>query len=533
MQRFAQLIERMDATNSTNDKVQALTDYFAEAPENDKLWTIALLSHRRPRRSLRTTDLKNWAAEEAHVPFWLFDESYHIVGDLSEAIALIVPSDADNNSGTLTEHIELVIALKGMSETERRASVVEKWKHLDQTGRFIFNKLITGGFRIGVSQKLMVRALSKHTGVAEDQLAHQLMGNWDPQGIAFAELIHADSDGAARSRPYPFCLAYALDVPPMDLGDPQEWMAEHKWDGIRGQLIVREGELYVWSRGEELVTDKYPEYHALRTALPNGTVLDGEILPWGDGHPLSFNVLQTRIGRTTVSQRALKEAPVVFVAYDLLELDGKDLRELAISERRALLETVVEQAQQPVLRISPVVVFATWNDLVAERIRSREVRSEGIMLKRRDSNYRVGRKRGDWWKWKVDALTIDGVLLYAQRGHGRRADLFTDLTFAVWKGDELVPFTKAYSGLTDVEMKKVDAYVKQHTIEKFGPVRSVTPMHVFEIAFEGINKSPRHKSGVALRFPRIHRWRTDKTLRDANTLEDLQNLLHAHTQGAR
>jgi DNA ligase 1 len=533
MQRFAQLIARMDATNSTNEKVQALTDYFAGAPENDKLWTIALLSHRRPRRSLRTTELKNWAAEEAHVPYWLFEESYHIVGDLSEAIALIVPSDASSNSGTLTEHIELVIALKGMSETERRTAIVEKWKQLDETGRFIFNKLITGGFRIGVSQKLMVRALSGHTGVPEDQLAHQLMGSWDPQTITFQELVHADDHGAARSRPYPFCLAHALDVPPVELGDPQAWMAEHKWDGIRGQLIVRQGELYVWSRGEELVTDKYPEYHVLRSALPDGTVLDGEILPWGEGHPLPFSVLQTRIGRTTVTQRALKEAPVVFMAYDLLELEGQDLRERPLSERRALLGTVVGQALQPALRISPLVTFATWNDLSAERNRSREVRSEGIMLKRSGSTYRVGRKRGDWWKWKVDALTIDGVLIYAQRGHGRRADLFTDFTFAVWKDEELVPFTKAYSGLTDEEMKKVDAYVKQHTIEKFGPVRSVTPMHVFEIAFEGINKSPRHKSGVALRFPRIHRWRTDKTIRDANTLKDLQNMLHAHTHGVQ
>ncbi len=531
MQRFAQLIARMDATNSTNEKVQALTDYFAHAPEDDKLWTIALLSHRRPKRSLRTSDLRNWAAEEAGIPYWLFEESYHIVGDLSEAIALIVPGDAGSNSGSLTEHIELVIALKGMEEGERRARVVEKWAQLDEMGRFIFNKLITGGFRIGVSQKLMVRALSKHTGVPQDQLAHQLMGNWDPQTIRFEELVRADDGKATLSRPYPFCLAHALDAPPAELGDPQQWMAEHKWDGIRGQLVVRQGELFVWSRGEELVTDKYPEYHELRTALPHGTVPDGEILPWGDGLPLTFNVLQTRIGRTTVSQRALKEAPVVFVAYDILEHAGADVRERPMDERRVLLEQVVSQAQRPVLRLSPLVDFTTWDALSAERDRSREMHSEGIMLKRRDSLYRVGRKRGDWWKWKVDALTIDGVLLYAQRGHGRRADLFTDFTFAVWKGDELVPFTKAYSGLTDQEMKKVDAYVKQHTIEKFGPVRSVTPKYVFEIAFEGINKSPRHKSGVALRFPRIHRWRTDKDIRDANTLEDLQDMLHAHTKG--
>ncbi|MEZ4806130.1 MAG: ATP-dependent DNA ligase [Flavobacteriales bacterium] len=533
MQRFADLIERMDATNSTNEKVQALTEYFDAAPENDKLWTIALLSHRRPRRSLSTTDLKQWAADAANVPFWLFDESYHIVGDLSEAIALIVPSQAQRNTGTLTEHVELVIALKGMSPEERRERVMERWRQLDETGRFIFNKLITGGFRIGVSQKLMVRALGRHTGIAEEQLAHRLMGAWDPRTTDFADLVNDDAGDAALSRPYPFCLAHALDMPPLELGAPGEWSAEHKWDGIRGQLIVRGGELFVWSRGEELVTDKYPEYHVLRDVLPDGTVLDGEILPWRDGLPLPFQVLQTRIGRTNVSQLALKEAPVVFVAYDIMEHQGRDIRELPMQERRTLLEEVVSAAERPVLRLSPLIAFATWKDLAAERDRSRQVRSEGIMLKRRNSAYRVGRKRGDWWKWKVDPLTIDGVLLYAQRGHGRRADLFTDFTFAVWKGDELVPFTKAYSGLTDREMKQVDAYVKQHTIEKFGPVRSVTPMHVFEIAFEGINRSTRHKSGVALRFPRISRWRTDKGLRDANTLEDLHELLHAHTSGPR
>lgn len=530
MQRFAHLIERMDETTSTNEKVQALVDYFDLAPEGDKLWTIALLSHRRPKRSLRTTDLKTWAAEEAGIPFWLFDECHHIVGDLSEAIALVVPGDTNTDTGKLTEHIELVIALKHYDEAERRERVVEMWKRLDRTGRFVFNKLITGGFRIGVSQKLMVRALSKHTGVAEDELAHQLMGNWDPQSTTFHALVHERGGGAALSRPYPFCLAYPLEGSTDDLGDPVEWIAEHKWDGIRGQVIAREGELYVWSRGEELVTDKYPEYAVLREALPNGTVLDGEILPWRDDMPLPFQVLQTRIGRKTVSQRALKEAPVALVAYDLLEWEGNDMRDRPLEERRGMLRTLVTDIDLPVLRLSKEVPFAQWEELATERDRSREVRSEGLMLKRRDSIYQVGRKKGDWWKWKVDPLTVDGVLLYAQRGHGRRADLYTDFTFAVWKGDELVPFAKAYSGLTDVEMKKVDAYVKANTKERFGPVRSVVPKHVFEIGFEGIGASPRHKSGVALRFPRILRWRTDKPIEEANTLQDLMDLIDARAK---
>lgn len=533
MQRFAKLIERMDATTSTNEKVQALTDYFELAPESDKLWTIALLSHRRPKRSLRTTDLKAWAAEEANIPFWLFDECHHIVGDLSEAIALVVPGDTNTDTGPLSEHIELVIALKQFDEAERHARVVDMWKRLDRIGRFVFNKLITGGFRIGVSQKLMVRALSKHTGVAEDELAHQLMGNWDPQSTSFHDLVNDRDGGATRSRPYPFCLAYAVEGEVDALGDPADWIAEHKWDGIRGQLIVRDGELYVWSRGEELVTDKYPEYAVLRDALPNGTVLDGEILPWRDDMPLPFQLLQTRIGRKTVSQRALKEAPVALVAYDLLEWEGNDLRSESLAARRALLKELVQKIDLPVLRLSEEVGFTSWNELAEERDRSREKRSEGLMIKRRDSEYHVGRKKGDWWKWKVDALTIDGVLLYAQRGHGRRADLYTDFTFAVWKGEELVPFAKAYSGLTDIEMKKVDAYVKANTKERFGPVRSVVPKLVFEIAFEGIGLSPRHKSGVALRFPRIHRWRTDKPIEEANSLQDLMDLIDARAKAAK
>jgi DNA ligase-1 len=528
MKRFAQLIDRLDETTSTTRKVEALRDYLAEAPDNDKLWTIALLSHRRPKRTVRTAQLREWAAEEAGIPLWLFEDSYHVVGDLGETIALLVPGEGSGQERSLTEHIELIIGLKDVPDDVKRQRITEAWRNLDRTARFVFNKLITGGFRIGVSQKLMVRALGLHTGIGEDELAHLLMGNWDPQNTTFAELTGGGSDTGTLSRPYPFYLAYALETPVHELGDPRAWLVERKWDGIRGQLIVRRGQLYVWSRGEELVTDKFPEYQVLRTLLPSGTVVDGEILPFRDGRPLPFQVLQTRIGRTNVTPKVLKDAPVVLLAYDLLEWKGEDLRERPLSERRALLEQVVMDTANDKLLLSQEVKAGTWEGFAAERAVSRELMSEGLMLKHRDSAYRVGRKKGDWWKWKVDPLTIDGVLIYAQRGHGRRADLFTDFTFAVWNGDELVPFTKAYSGLTDKEMNRIDAYVKANTIDKFGPVRSVTPMHVFELAFEGIQRSPRHKSGVALRFPRILRWREDKALREANTLQDLHQLLNAY-----
>jgi DNA ligase 1 len=311
-----------------------------------------------------------------------------------------------------------------------------------------------------------------------------------------------------------------------DLGEPEEWYAERKWDGIRGQIIVRARELFVWSRGEELVTDKYPEYAVMLDLLPDGTVIDGEIMPFKDEMPLSFNHLQTRIGRKSLSTKLLKEVPVAFIAYDVLEFRGEDIRTKPMHERRAILEDLCS-VKSSVLRLSQLVPYTTWDELAFERSRSRDFLSEGIMLKRKQSIYRDGRRRGDWWKWKIDPFTVDAVMIYAMRGHGRRANLYTDYTFAVWDNEQLVPFTKAYSGLTDDELREVDRWVKQNTLERFGPVRSVKPLLVFELAFEGIAKSSRHKSGIALRFPRIKRWRKDKNIAEANTLTDLLQLLEA------
>jgi DNA ligase-1 len=374
-----------------------------------------------------------------------------------------------------------------------------------------------------VSQSLMVKALAQHAGVKENAVAHRLMGNWSPVDTTYAELVLSE-ESQDESRPYPFYLAYALEDPVESLGEPSDWQAEWKWDGIRGQMIVRNQTLFVWSRGEELVTDKYPEYAPLLTSLPQGSVLDGEILPFRYGKPLPFSVLQTRIGRKTLTPKIQREAPVAFVAYDLLEYNGIDIREWPLHQRRATLEQIAADVPS-VLQLSPVVPFSSWPELHEARARSRDMLSEGIMLKRRDSIYRNGRRRGDWWKWKIDPRTVDAVMIYAMSGHGRRANLYTDYTFGVWNNNELVPFTKAYSGLTDDEIREVDRWIRQHTIEKFGPVRSVSPQLVFEIAFEGIARSTRHKSGIALRFPRIARWRKDKPAVEANRLEDLLQML--------
>jgi len=529
MRAFADLIKTLDSTNKTTLKVAALTEYFKNAPSKDKVWTIAILSHRRPPRPVNTTLMREWASELSKIPLWLFEESYHIVGDLAETIALVIPPADDSTEKSLNQFLQEIIELKKKTEAEKKAYLFENWLNLNYYERFVFTKLITGSFRIGVSQKLMTRALSKATGIDEDILAYKLMGNWEPSKITFNKLILEENEEDFLSKPYPFYLAYAIDGAPEELGDVSQWSAEHKWDGIRSQVIIRNDELFVWSRGEELVTDKYPEFEAFVDAIPNGTVIDGEILPFPKGEIGTFKDLQTRIGRKNISKKLLEKTPVILKAYDILEWEGEDIREVAFGERRKILERLYHKvkADDLPLHLSETIQFKNWEEAALERENSREVKSEGLMLKRLDSPYLVGRKKGDWWKWKVDPLTIDGVLTYAMRGHGRRSNLFTDYTFGLWDDEkkELVTFAKAYSGLTDKEFRSLDAWIKKNTLERFGPVRSVTPHHVFEIAFEGIAESKRHKSGVATRFPRILRWRKDKKMEDANTLEDLKALI--------
>jgi len=525
---FALLVEELSSSSKTNDKLHALQHYFTVAPGQDKVWVIALFSGRRPKRMVNSRQLQDWCIELTNLPAWLFEESYHTVGDLAETIALILPeADTTLTAHTLSYYLQTFIQLDKAPEADRKQFITSAWNEMSQLERFVFNKLITGNFRIGVSQKMMVNALAQTINLSASVIAHRISGNWDPVSISFEDLLSEHSNIDA-SKPYPFYLAYALQDAPQTLGEPNEWQAEWKWDGIRGQLIKRNDELFVWSRGEELMTDKFPEYHALKDLLPDGTVLDGEILPYDNTMPLPFNILQTRIGRKNVTRKQLQEAPVAFFAYDLLEHNHKDIREQPMQLRRALLETVVEAANHPVLRLSPVIHFDTWEHLTEMRTQSRNMGSEGIMLKRSNSSYQVGRKTGDWWKWKIDPLVIDAVMVYAQKGHGRRSNLYTDYTFAVRNGEELVTFTKAYSGLTDKEFAEVDAFVKRNSIEKFGPVRTVKPELVFEIAFEGIAASKRHKSGVALRFPRINRWRKDKPLSEINTLDDLKQLLEVY-----
>jgi DNA ligase 1 len=529
LKQFAALVSVLGTSTKTNDKLDALSDYFATANDKDKVWVIAIFSGRRPKRAVNSTQLATWCTELTPLPAWLFEESYHTVGDLAETIALLLPeATAAQASHPLHHYLETLISIEKEPEAVRKQFIVASWEAMDYGERFVFNKLITGGFRIGVSQKTMVNALAKTIKLDPSIIAHRISGNWDPVTTTFEELLSEQASSSDHSKPYPFYLAYALEEDPSSLGEPGEWQAEWKWDGIRGELIKRNNEFFVWSRGEELMTEKFPEYAVLKNLLPNGLALDGEIIPSLDGRPLPFALLQTRIGRKNITKKQLLEAPITFFAYDLLEYEGNDMRESSLVERRSLLERITAEINNPILLLSPVINFSSWEELTSLRTQSRNIGSEGIMLKRKNSSYQVGRKRGDWWKWKIDPLVIDAVMIYAQKGHGRRSNLYTDYTFAVKDGEKLVSFAKAYSGLTDKEFAEVDNFVKRNSLEKFGPVRTVKPELVFEIAFEGIAASNRHKSGVALRFPRINRWRKDKKPEEINTLEDLKKMLEVY-----
>jgi len=527
---FAELYRRMDETTSTNRKVDALVAYFRQAPAADAIWAIRFLMGRKPRRTVPTRQLMTWAADLAGVPDWLFETSYDVVGDLAETITLLLPDAEVGSDRPLHVWVQNhLLPLREKTIEDRQRAILAAWRQMDESQRFVWNKLITGGFRVGVSQRLVVRALSRFSRVDGAVIAHRLMGEWPPTPDTFRRLLSPDTRDADISRPYPFFLAHPLEDDAAALGNPGDWLVEWKWDGIRGQVIRREDQVFIWSRGEELVTPKYPEIAEGAAHLPNGTVLDGEILPWQANRPLPFGELQRRIGRKTAGRKLLKEVPVAFMAYDILEHEGHDFRNSPLHRRKAVLGALLVDLPENHLIASPEVTAPDWKTFAALQAQSRRRGVEGFIIKRRDSVYGVGRRRGDWWKWKIDPLTVDAVLIYAQRGHGRRAGLYTDYTFAVRQGDSLVPFAKAYSGLNDAEIRQVDRFIQRHTRERFGPVRSVQPELVFEIAFEGIRKSSRHKSGVAVRFPRILRWRQDKSAAEADTFETLHRLLKETT----
>ncbi|MCA9545467.1 MAG: ATP-dependent DNA ligase [Myxococcales bacterium] len=538
MRGFAALYAELDATTSTAAKVAAMAAYFAEAPPADAAWGVYFLTGQRLKRLVGPRKLRAWVGEVVGLPPALVDESYAHVGDLAETIALLFdthrgPPCAAASDRALHRWVEQVLhPLAGQDEARQRAAVIDAWDQLPSAELFLFNKLLTGGLRVGVSRKLVTRALARASGVEAAEIAHRLMGEWQPSAAGFQALVAPRSDAAERppGQPFPYYLASPVDGDPAAaLGERDAWLAEWKWDGIRGQLIRRAGEVFLWSRGEELVTEGFPEIVQAARALPDGLVLDGEILALESlagpaVQPRPFADLQRRLNRKRVGKTLLAQVPVGFVAYDLLEQGGRDVRSEPQAARRDRLEAALAAPPEGLL-LSPLVAGATWAELADLRASARDRATEGLMLKHRDAPYQVGRVRGGWWKWKLDPLTIDAVLIYAQAGHGRRATLFTDYTFAVWDGDALVPVAKAYSGLDDAQIQELDRWIRRNTVEKFGPVRSVPAHHVFEIAFEGVRESKRHKAGVAVRFPRISRWRRDKTPQQADALADVRALL--------
>ncbi len=525
MKLFSELISALENTNKTNAKVDAIVEYLQRAPDSDKLWFLALFTGKRPKRPINTTFLKQWVLEITQIPEWLFVESYSSVGDLGETISLLLAPPNFSIEKTLSQWMNELISLREKSEDEKKTYVLESWNGLDFTERFIFNKLIGGSFRIGVSKKLLINAVAKYSHQEPTALMHSIMGNWNFDEVSFEELIEGKNINPDNSKPYPFCLAYPLEKKIEELGEIQDWQIEYKWDGIRGQLIKRNNEVFIWSRGEELVTEQFPEIEEVLQTFEGNFVIDGEILAVKDGEVLNFNELQKRLNRKNITKKMQEEIPIEVFVYDLLEKEGEDFRERPLKERRAFLEGILQQNPNSKIHLSEIIVAKKWELLPEIRENSRLKNSEGVMLKHKDSVYHSGRKKGDWWKWKVDPLTIDAVLIYAQKGSGRRSSYYTDYTFAVKDGEKLVTIAKAYSGLTDKEIMEVSRFVNKNAIEKFGPVRTVKPELVFEIAFEGIGFSKRHKSGVALRFPRIVRWRRDKTVDEIDELEEIKKLI--------
>jgi DNA ligase 1 len=527
MHSFAALYREIDGSTKTTVKANAIAAYLQSASADDAAWAIYLLSGNKIKQVMPSKQIRALVAAKASIPDWLLDETYTWIGDLAETLSAVVHSDSKATIGSLTSWIERISQIRSMTAVDQNVAMESLLDEVTDEDRFVLMKLLTGSMRVGVSQGLVIRAIAQHSGIAAEMITHRMMGDWQPSASFYHRLIDPNTTDSASSQPYPFALANPIEGPPEAIGNVSDFLIEWKWDGIRAQLIRRGGVTYLWSRGEERLDNKYPEVELASEVLTD-CVLDGELLAWKGDRPLPFGEMQKRIGRKKVGKKLLSDVPVRFIAFDILERDGVDLRQMPQTQRRMNLndiyETYSKRGGTSTIGLSEAIVVNDWNALAEVRATSGDRGAEGLVLKRNESTYPVGRIRGPWWKWKVEPRVIDAVLIYAQRGHGKRAALYSDYTFALWDNGELVPFAKAYSGLTDAELKEVDRFIRANTRETFGPVRSVRPELVMELAFENIQASTRHKCGLAVRFPRINRWRKDKRPEDANQLADLKSM---------
>lgn len=541
MQLFAALFERIDQTTSTKEKVEIMADFFRRQDAETSAWALFFLSGHKPKQLVGSAKLRKWAQEIARLPDWLMAECYAAVGDTAEMVALMIAASGHGRSSesgharSLGEWMnDRLLPLASMGEESRRRRIVDWWQELSPKEIFILNKLLTGSLRVGVSETLVYRALASALSVTPSVIASRLMAGWHPSaeffqrlGQPFQEDHPADADEEGALLPLPFCLAAPLEKDPDELGPIGDWQCEWKWDGIRCQVVKRGAQLEIWSRGEERITGSFPDLAETLSNVPGDGILDGEIVAGEWRRPQPFQTLQMRIHRKKPTAALINATPVSFLAYDLLRWNGLSWREKILIERRAALEKWLGSSLTSHLGISPLLSVASWEEAAGLRAQSRNRGAEGLVLKGKRTLYETGRKRGVWFKWKVDPMTLDAVLTAAQPGTGRRASLYTDYTFSLWSGEALVPIAKAYSGLTDAEVRELDRWIRKHTSERFGPVRMVKPRRVFEIGFEGISLSERHKSGFAVRFPRILRERTDKPIHDANHVQDLKQVFES------
>jgi DNA ligase-1 len=524
MKNFAALFHDLDSMTKTNDRLDRLVTYFENTCHEDSIWVCWFLAGNRIKGAIKTGELRSFLSEKVNLPLWLIEECHDRVGDLAETVSLLAGSDSGNKSLGLNKIIrEFLLPLRAMDTEERKTTLYRAWDQLSMDEMLPFHKLLTGGFRMGVSKGNLCKALARVGKVEPAVIAQRLSGNWTCDDLTMEGILDPPDEGKdGMYRPFPFCLASPLQEKATSLGEVEDWQVEWKWDGIRAQLLTTGGGGgMLWSRGEESIDESFPEVLECIPYLPPGLCMDGEILAWGREGLRSFSRLQKRLGRKNPGPSIQRKEPVRFQAYDLLRVDGKDLRSLPMGERRKKLEDLLNKMPGHLpLGISPLVQEKSWDDLEIRRKESRDRGVEGFMLKRKDSKYESGRVKGAWFKWKVDPFLADMVVVSAQLGHGKRANLYSDYSLAVWdESGRLVTVAKAYSGLSNEEIEEVDKFVRKNITGKFGPVRGVNPSLVFEIAFEGAQSSGRHKSGVALRFPRIHRWRKDKKIEEADTLE--------------